>query len=100
MVASKTHLPVMGLNRWLTYVKSNNSASSSELFIQLEGRLNIKNTDYKTIRRAVTNWDRLSGADKKKWVTKLLLASRAKLRNSDIIMYIEELARKANLLLN
>ena len=57
----------------------------------------ITNTDYKTIRRAVTNWDRLSGADKKKWVTKLLLASRAKLRNSDIIMYLEELARKANL---
>jgi len=96
-VRAKTHLPVMGLNRWLTYVKSNNSASSSELFIQLEGRLNIKNTDYKTIRRALTNFNSLSTPDKKKYVTKLLLASRAKLRNSDIIIHLEKLAKERDL---
>tara|TARA_B110000444_G_scaffold253323_1_gene284001 strand:- start:62 stop:934 length:873 start_codon:yes stop_codon:yes gene_type:complete len=96
-VRASTFLPVMGMNRWLMTLKGTSKTSGSDMLMSIERACKINNTDYKTIRRAVTNWDRLSGADKKKWVTKLLLASRAKLRNSDIIMYIEELARKANL---
>jgi len=93
---AKTHLPLLGLNRWLLSVK-NNQNTSNDVIIRIETALKITNTDYKTIRRATTNWDRLGQADKKKWVTKLLLASRAKLRNSDIIVHLEALANQRGL---
>ena len=74
-VRASTFLPVMGLNRWLITLKGTSKTSGSEMLMSIERACKITNTDYKTIRRAVTNWDRLSGADKKKWVTKLLLLS-------------------------
>ena len=95
-IRSKTHLPVLGLNRWLLSVK-NNQTTSSEVLIKVETALKIVNSDYKTIRRATTNWDRLGQADKKRWVTKLLYAARAKLRNSDIITHLEALANQRSL---
>ena len=49
-------------------------------------------TDYKAIRRNVVMYDRLSTLDKKKTVTRLLIASRAKLRTADIIDDLEKLA--------
>ena len=46
----------------------------------------------KAIRRDITNYGRLSERARKKAVTKLLFAARAKLRNSDIIEHLERLA--------
>ena len=55
-------------------------------------RFGYSNTDYKAIRRNVVMYDRLSTLDKKKTVTRLLIASRAKLRTADIIDDLEKLA--------
>ena len=54
-------------------------------FINIENALRINNSEYKAIRRQVANFKSLGMLDKKKVVTKLLLATRAKLRNSDLI---------------
>jgi len=89
----RTRLPLMGLNGYLHNV----STPSAELFIRIEGALHINNSDYKTIRRQLTNFNSASTLDKKRIVTKLLFASRAKLRNSDLIPHLEELAAQKDL---
>ena len=66
--------------------------AGGELLMKLELHLGIRNTDYKAIRRNVVMYDRLSTLDKKKTVTRLLIASRAKLRTADIIDDLEKLA--------
>jgi len=59
--------------------------------------LKIVNSDYKSIRRSVFNFDRLIKAGQKRLVTRLLYAVRAKLRASDIISDLEQLAIDKNL---
>ena len=88
-----THLPIMSLNGYLTQIASGAKPTSSvSLFISLENSLHIANTEYKNTRRSISNFSDLSKTDKKKTVTRLLLAARAKLRSSDIIDDLEKLA--------
>lgn len=89
---SKTRIPIMRLNGYLHQVSSGFTGSNSELFINLESALHINNSDYKAIRRSLVNFSRATMIDKKRTVTKLLFAIRAKLRNSDLIPHIEKLA--------
>jgi len=96
-VRMRTNLPTMGLNRYLSAVGNNTAIRPTETLIRLEGGLNITNTDYKAIRRNLFNYNSLSTQEKQNTVTRLLLAVRAKLRSSDIIVYIEELARTKDL---
>ena len=93
----RTKLPIMRLNGYLHQVASGFSGSNSELFINIENALRINNSEYKAIRRQVANFKSLGMLDKKKVVTKLLLATRAKLRNSDLIPHLEELAAQRDL---
>ena len=93
----RTKLPIMRLNGYLHQVSSGFSGSNSELFINIENALRINNSEYKAIRRQVANFKSLGMLDKKKVVTKLLLATRAKLRNSDLIPHLEELAAQRDL---
>ena len=86
-------LPKMQLNGYLRARASGYAyRSAGELLMRLESSLAIRNTDYKAIRRNVVMYDRLSTLDKKKTVTRLLIASRAKLRTADIIDDLEKLA--------
>ena len=93
----RTKLPIMRLNGYLHQVASGFSGSNSELFINIENALRINNSEYKAIRRQVANFKSLGMLDKKKVVTKLLLPTRAKLRNSDLIPHLEELAAQRDL---
>lgn len=97
VMRQRTHLPVMGLNRYLSSVANNVTTSQTETILRIEGGLNITNADYKTIRRNLFNFNSISTREKQNTVTRLLLALRAKLRNSDVIMYVEELARSRDL---
>lgn len=86
-------LPTMQLNGFITKLSYGQEPSNTaQLFVKLENELGIVNTDYKAIRRALGTWQGLSTTDKKKFVTKLLFACRAKLRSSDIIDDLEKLA--------
>ena len=86
-------LPTMSLNGYITKLSYGQSIrSTAQLFIKLENELGIVNSDYKQIRRALNTWQGLSTVEKKRFVTKLLFAARAKLRSSDIIDDLEKLA--------
>jgi hypothetical protein len=95
----RTYFPMLKFNGYLSKlsVGSATDRTDAETFIKIESALNITNSDYKAIRRAVFNWTGLSKGDRKAVVTKLLFASRAKLRSSDIIDELEKLAADKNL---
>tara|TARA_B100001287_G_C22686436_1_gene533984 strand:- start:8568 stop:9443 length:876 start_codon:yes stop_codon:yes gene_type:complete len=94
---SITHLPTLQINGFLTTIANGkNPDSSNSLFINVESALRISNTDYKNMRRAIGNFSTLTSEDRKKNVTRLLYAVRAKLRSSDIIDDLEKLAVEKN----
>ena len=89
----RTTLPKMQLSGYLRARATGIAYRSiSEFLMKLESALNIRNSDYKSIRRNIATYDRLNSVDKKKTVTRLLIASRAKLRTSDLIDDLEKLA--------
>lgn len=98
-IRQRTTMPLMQFNRYVTKM-SNGTAPSvddTQVLIKLESALNITNADYKNIRRAVSNFNRLSTKDKQDVATRLLLAGRAKLRSSDIITHLEEIVNDRDL---
>jgi len=94
---NRTRIPIMRLNGYLHQVGSGFAGSNSELFINLESALHINSSDYKSIRRMLVNFGNATIQDKKRVVTKLLYAARAKLRNSDLIPHLEKLAVQRDL---
>lgn len=94
----KTSLPLMTLNGYLSQIAtSKEPAGYSGLFMRLETALRITNGTYKEIRRSISNLRKLTSKDRREVVTKLVLATRAKLRNSDIIRNLEELVSDKDL---
>lgn len=95
---SKT-ISLMKLNRYLTAMAYDREMSSSDksFLLNLESELGIDNTEYRKIRRDVMNWDKLPGVERRKAVTRLLFASRSKLRNSDLHPILERLVADKNL---
>lgn len=91
---TRTTLPAMAFNRYLIALSSGRTSTINDqkVFLDIESALHIANTDYKAVRRNIFNLNRLATADKKKTVTRLLYAVRAKLRSSDIIEHLEALA--------
>ena len=75
----------MQLNGFITKLSYGQQPKTLPQLSKLENELGIINSEYKQIRRALGTWQGLSTIDKKKFVTKLLFACRAKLRPSDII---------------
>jgi hypothetical protein len=94
----KTHAPEMAINRYLSKVGTGQKpATPAQFFIKLESSLRIP-SEYKFIRRILTNLHKSQGQKQfKSAVTKLLYASRARLRSSDIIDDLEKLAADKNL---
>jgi len=83
---ANTSLPIRLVKTYLQNLSSGTtSPSSTQFFVMLERVLKISNSDYKTIRRNINNWDSLDKESKKVYTTKLIYAARAKLRSSDII---------------
>ena len=95
-----TQFPLMAFNRYVSKLKmggAGNAQQDQQTFINIESALKITNSDYKSVRRNVFSFSSLSSNSKKQLVTRLLLAARAKLRNSDIIQYLEELSAERDL---
>ena len=93
-VREVTHFPAMAVNRYLSQIaNSQQPLGSSDILFRVETTLNIKNNDYKSIRRFISTFRTSSRKDRRTYVTKLLIAARAKLRSSDIITYLEKLAQ-------
>tara|TARA_B100000427_G_C15487732_1_gene586113 strand:- start:531 stop:1397 length:867 start_codon:yes stop_codon:yes gene_type:complete len=97
MVARRTTLPLNNINRYLTTLSQGLVSRPNETFMSIESALKISNADYKATRRYLQNFSGLNTFDKKKVATRLAIASRAKLRSSDIIIYMEELLAERDL---
>lgn len=98
-IRSQISIPVLSLNRYLTAISYGRELSSSDksFLLKMEQTFRIKNTEYSKIRRDIMNWDTLVGFDKRQASTRLILASRSKLRNSDLHPLLEKLAADKNL---
>jgi hypothetical protein len=82
----KTKLPVAAINRYINELAQGKEPSLiTKLFVDIEGALNITNSDYKNVRRGLNDFRRLNLQERKLLVTRLTFAVRAKLRSSDII---------------
>ena len=94
----RSSFPVMGFNRYLSQLQSGLAPTSAmQTFLSIENGLNIRNTDYKNIRRNLFDFVNLNDREKSKTVTRLIHAARAKLRSSDIIEFLEKLSSDQNL---
>lgn len=86
-------IPVRDINRYINELAQGKKPNLvSSLFIKLETALNISNSDYKEIRRALSDFEKLTRAEKQRFVTRLIYAVRAKLRSSDLIDDFEKFA--------
>jgi hypothetical protein len=95
---AKTKLPILDLNRYIQYLgQGRQPMQVANLFIKLESSLSITNADYKAIRRNLSNFGKLTKAEKRLLATRLIFAVRAKLRSSDIIEDFEKFAAIKNL---
>ena len=93
-VRDTVHFPLMAFNRYIKKLAQGLTPTRQDHqdVLNIEGALKITNSDYKAIRRNLVSFNNISTKEKKASVTRLLLATRAKLRNSDIIQYLEELS--------
>jgi len=94
----RTHVPIMAINRYLSKLGAGQTPSNvSAFFMEAEKSMRVNNSSYKSIRRVVTNFRKASNKDIRTATTRLLYAARAKLRSSDIINDLENLADERNL---
>lgn len=93
-----TKLPTAAINRYINAVAQGKEPSQvNSMLMAVESAINVTNSDYKAIRRNLTNFARLTKAEKRLVSTRLIFAVRAKLRSSDIIEDFEKFAAVKNL---
>ena len=80
-------LPTLAVKRFLRTF-----SDEYKFLSQLERSLGIKNSDYKNLKIAITDFKNLDSRRKKVTVTRLLQALRAKLGGTDILRQIEALS--------
>ena len=95
---AKTKIPTAAINRYINSVAQGKlPVQVSNMFQAIESAIGISNSDYKSIRRNLVNFARLTKAEKRLISTRLIFAVRAKLRSSDIIEDFEKFAAVKNL---
>ena len=83
---SRTALPLKDIQNYLVNLSVGRTAFvPQQMFIRIENGLNIRNAEYKELRRYLVNFSKRPDQAKKNIITKLMFALRSKLRNSDII---------------
>ena len=92
-----SRIPVLDINRYIRALANGSEVNPSSLFIKLESALRITNSDYKAVRRSILNWDKQTRSDKRLVATRLIFATRAKLRSSDLIDDFEKWAAIKNM---
>ena len=93
-----TKIPLPAINRYInSLAQGKTPVQVNSMFMAIEAAVKITNSDYKAIRRNLTNFARLTKAEKRLISTRLIFAVRAKLRSSDIIEDFEKFASIKNL---
>jgi hypothetical protein len=95
---ASTKLPTSAINRYINAVAQGKTpVQLNNMFQAIESAIKVTNSDYKSIRRNLMNFARLTKAEKRLISTRLIFAVRAKLRSSDIIEDFEKFASIKNL---
>ena len=95
---ASTKLPTSAINRYINALaQGKQPVQINNMFMAIETAVKITNSDYKSIRRNLVNFAKLTKAEKRLISTRLIFAVRAKLRSSDIIEDFEKFASIKNL---
>jgi len=85
-------VPVLAIRRYLRTLKG-----AYEFLTGLESALGIRNSDYKNLRRAISDYPNLDSKRRKVVATRLLQALKAKLSGTDLQRKAQEFADKQHL---
>ena len=88
----RQNVPVLAIRRYLRSFKND-----YEFLTRLESSLGITNTDYKNLRRAISDYLQLDSSRRKITATRLLQALKAKLSGTDIQRQAQIFADKQHL---
>lgn len=95
----RLYLDARGLRTFLRSMTAGqyDPGRSRQFFLNMENRLHIAETNYRSIRRLVVSWPTLDTKDKALVMTRLLQAFRTRLARSEIRAPLEKLARDKHL---
>ena len=85
-------VPILAIRRYLRTLKG-----TYEFLTGLESALGIRNTDYKNLRRAISDYPNLDSRRRKVVATRLLQALKAKLPGTDLQRQAQQLTDKQKL---
>lgn len=84
-------LPLDRLQKYLQNIAKNKEPDLlTRFFMDIEKTAQIKNNTYLDIRRSINDWKKSSATVRRTAATKLLYAFRAKLPDSDMIIYLQD----------
>lgn len=84
-------LPLDRLQKYLQNIAKNKEPDLlTRFFMDIEKTAQIKNNTYLDIRRSISDWKKSSATVRRTAATKLLYAFRAKLPDSDMIIYLQD----------
>lgn len=95
----KISLNDMALKVWARQaIKARTSESVDRRFLlSLESMLNIRNSDYRSIRLLASSWTTLTDEQRQLAMTRLLFAFRKRMPRSELLNHLEELAKHKKL---
>lgn len=87
------------LSNWARQAVKGRSTTEVDrrFFIMLENMLNIRNTNYKSIKTLASEWNDLDSEQQQLAMTRLLFAFRSKLSRSEILDKLEDLSNENRL---
>ena len=93
------HFNVSTLNTWVKAILKDKSTTEfdSRHFLWLQSQLNIKDSNYKSMRILISHWTNLTLNQKKLSSTRLLLAFKTHIRKSDLLSTLENIIKHKNL---
>lgn len=99
VLIANLHFNYPQAKQWLYHVGEGFDANDMDkLFLmKLEAMLKIQVSDYRAIRRLVTDWTELGQAERQVAMTRLLLALRARAPQSEILQMLEHVAKENKL---
>jgi len=74
-----------------------NDNTESRLLLAIQNELNIEVSNYRSIRRLAIDWNDISRNDKQLLITRLLQAFRSRFKRSELLGYLEHLAKEEKL---
>jgi hypothetical protein len=98
VLSSQLHTNVKMVKDFLHGISYGNidRTTAIRLMYRIEGQMGVDVSNYKSLRRLITDWENLSSHQRQLCVTRLLQYYRVRGKRSDLLPMIENLARNKN----